>query len=458
MIGNWTFLKGGPRQGRFLRYAMVLMMGWVVIGILAAAFFFLTPKTYSSGFTIILPGAGSGSSINLDSLGQATSNTASPFGSQSLSPTESYKKLLQSYRLRGSVSEIVGLPMSEVAAPKIKLANQTKLLYVSVSAASPDDAKQLADAWLTSFEQELAALRSEEQNLREIAYRETLTGFEQSVRDAQAKIIAFQTEHGLISVEQFRDLVGQTETLRIELERAQAELEVARSEVQRLSGILGISADQAVDILTLLSDSAFQSIIEAHSKATTRRSELSDMFGPNHPDVIAATNELSGLNKGLFDRGRLLIGFEGFATLDRAYYTSTGGRSELIASLVEATVRLAGIQKRRDATRGQLENTQLRVEDLATPASELDGLLRDHQVAETVFASALARIDTNRTDVFASYPLTQTVEAPSRPKSPATPSKKFIALGTIAGMLFYAIGLALLWIRLPIIRALLKTI
>lgn len=458
MIGNWTFLKGGPRQGRLLRYLFVLTIGWVGILALAAAFFFLTPKTYSSGFTLILPGAGSSASVNLDSLGQATSNTASPFGSQSLSPTENYKKLLQSYRLRGKVASILDLPLSEVSAPSIKLANQTKLMYVSVKADSPEASKDLADAWLMSFEVELDALRDEEQDLREMAYRETLAGFEDSVRETQSKIISFQTEHGLISVEQFSDLVGQTETLRIELERAQADMDVAGSEVMRLSRILGISADEAMDILTLVSDSAFQSLIEAHSSATTTRSELADMFGPNHPDVISATQELSGLNKGLFDRGRLLIGFEDFASLDRAYYTSKGERSSLIAKLVEAAVSLAGVQKRRDAMREQLKNTQLRVEELAVPATELDGLLRDHQVAETVFASALARIDTNRTDVFASYPLTQTVEVPALPGSPSTPSKKFIALGTIAGMLFYAIGLALLWIRLPIIRALLKTL
>ena len=458
MTRGWTFLRGGPTQGRFLRYGLVLMAGWILIAVLAAAFFFLTPKSYTSGFTLILPGAGSGTSVNLDSLGQATSNTTSPFGSQSLSPTENYKKLLQSYRLRGKVAEQVGLPMAEVSAPSIKLANQTKLMYVSVSAASPQAAKDLADAWLLSFEQELAALRSEEQTLREMAYRDTLAGFEETVRETQSKIIAFQSQHSLISVEQFQELVGQTETLRIELDRSQAELEVARSEVMRLSGILGISAEQAIDILTLLSDSAFQAIVEAHSEATTNRSELKDMFGPNHPDVIAASTELSGLNKGMFDRGRLLIGFEAFATLDRGFYNSTDERSDLIAKLVEAAVNLAGLQKRRDTMQQQLQTTQARVEDLAVPATELDGLLRDHQVAETVFASALARIDTNRTDVFASYPLTQTVETPGLPEAPANPSKKFIALGTIAGMLFYAIGLALLWIRLPIIRALLKTL
>ena len=458
MTRAWSFLKGGPAQGRVLRYGIVLGLGCIAIAVLGAAFLFLTPKSYSSGFTLILPGAGSGASVNLDSLGQATSNTTSPFGSQSLSPTENYKKLLQSYRLRGKVAEAVNQPMAEISAPRIKLANQTKLIYVSVAAPSRDAAKQLADAWLLSFEQEIASLRSEEQSLREAAYRDTLAGFEAAVRETQTKIIAFQSEYNLISVEQFRDLVGQTESLRIELERAQAELEVAKSEVLRLSGILGVSADQAVDILTLLSDTAFQSILESQSKVLTTRSELDDMYGPNHPDVIAAEKELSGLTKGLNDRGRLLIGLESYSTLDRGYFASIGERSELIARLVEAAVKLAGLKKRRDAMRTQLATTQARVDELAVPATELDGLMRDHQVAETVFASALARIDTNRTDVFASYPLTQTVEVPAVPDSPNSPSKKFVALGMLAGMLFYAIGLALLWIRLPLIRALLKTI
>ena len=104
MSQRWTFLNGGPSRGRFLRYAMVLVAGWIVIGALALAFLTLSPKSYRSGFTLILPGAGSGVSVNLDSLGQATSNTASPFGSQSLRPTENYKRLLQSFRLRGHVA------------------------------------------------------------------------------------------------------------------------------------------------------------------------------------------------------------------------------------------------------------------------------------------------------------------------------------------------------------------
>ena len=210
--------------------------------------------------------------------------------------------------------------------------------------------------------------------------------------------------------------------------------------------------------MTLLSDGTFQSLVDARSDAETRRAELSNMLGPNHPDMMAASEESAGVRSALTERGIALLGFEGFASLDEVYCTSSDGRSALISSLVEASVKLSGARQRRRSVAEQLQRTQERVARLSVPATELDALLRDHQIAETVFASALARMDTSRTDFFVSYPLTQTVEAPALPREPATPSRKFIALGAFAGLFLFAIGLALLWIRLPVIRVLLKTL
>lgn len=455
---SWSFMTGGPEQGRTLRYVAVLLMGWVVILSLAAAAYFLTPRTYDSGFTLILPGAGSQASVNLESLGQTTSSSPSPFGGSSLSPTENYKRLFQSYRLRGEVAERMGLTMAEVAPPKIKLANQTKLMYLSVRSADPVTAKRLAETWLEAFEDELHQLRKEEQTLREQAYLRTLEGFEAEVEKARARIIAFQSEYGLISIEQFQELVALTDLLRQDLERADTEMRIAQSEIGRLTELLDLSPEQAADVMTLLSDGTFQSLVDARSDAETRRAELSNMLGPNHPDMMAASEESAGVRSALTERGIALLGFEGFVSLDEVYYTSSDGRSALISSLVEASVKLSGARQRRRSVAEQLQRTQERVARLSVPATELDALLRDHQIAETVFASALARMDTSRTDFFASYPLTQTVEAPALPSEPATPSRKFIALGAFAGLFLFAIGLALLWIRLPVIRVLLKTL
>ena len=38
MTMKWSFLRGGPRAGRLLRYAAVLCMGWAVILALAVAY------------------------------------------------------------------------------------------------------------------------------------------------------------------------------------------------------------------------------------------------------------------------------------------------------------------------------------------------------------------------------------------------------------------------------------
>jgi uncharacterized protein involved in exopolysaccharide biosynthesis len=455
---NWSFLRGGPAAGRFLRYLAVLAIGWSVILALADAVYVFTPRAYESGFTLILPGAGQSTSVNLDSLGQASSNASSPFGDHTLSPTENYKRIFQSYRLRGMVAERMGQTIAETPAPSIRLANQTNLIFVSVRSDSPGRAKLLAETWHAVFKQEVATLREEEQDLRRQAYETAIAGFEQAVEEARARIIAFQSEYGLTSTNQFQDIVSQTELLRLEISQASTEASVAESEITRLSSILELGPEEAADILSLLSDPSFQSIATARAEANALQAELSQMYGENHPEMLNAIEQQSGLHRGLAVRGQSLLGVERFHAVAEEYYTSDDERTQLISSLVRASAKLSGARKRHEVLSDQLTEMQTRVASLAGPATELDALMRDHQVAETVFASALAQLDANRTDTFASYPLTQTIEVPGLPESPATPSKKFLALGTFAVMFLFAIGLALLWIRLPIIRALLKTL
>ena len=62
-------VRGGTAGGRNRRYVRAGIAGTVVIWILAVAYLALTPKTYTSSFTFVLPGAGAGSSVNLDNLG-----------------------------------------------------------------------------------------------------------------------------------------------------------------------------------------------------------------------------------------------------------------------------------------------------------------------------------------------------------------------------------------------------
>ena len=94
---------------------------------------------------------------------------------------------------------------------------------------------------------------------------------------------------------------------------------------------------------------------------------------------------------------------------------------------------------------------------LAKDASHLDDLKRDVQVAEAVFSSALARIGTTKSDIFASYPMVQTLEAPEVPDRPSSPSPLLAVGGGMMASLAFTFSLVLIWLRTALLRRLLKS-
>ena len=92
-----------------------------------------------------------------------------------------------------------------------------------------------------------------------------------------------------------------------------------------------------------------------------------------------------------------------------------------------------------------------RVRTLSDAAAKLDALQREYKVAEAVFASALARINTAKSDIFASYPMVQVVSSPSIDHVPTSPNIKIAIAGGVAGSAFALFSLLLAWIRQPIL-------
>ena len=80
---SWRIVDWASRA-HWRRY----LLGWIFsiagIGGMTAAYITLTPKAYTSEWTLILPGAGAGANVNVSSIGQTSSIIASPFGQSSL--------------------------------------------------------------------------------------------------------------------------------------------------------------------------------------------------------------------------------------------------------------------------------------------------------------------------------------------------------------------------------------
>lgn len=118
---------------------------------------------------------------------------------------------------------------------------------------------------------------------------------------------------------------------------------------------------------------------------------------------------------------------------------------------MNATAKRDGLAAELAALEASLVQREADVQRLMAPAAALDDLNRDYQVAEAVFTSALARTDTTKADVYASYPLVQVLEDASLPDRPSSPKKLIAIAAGIAATLCLIVAVTLAWVRRPLI-------
>ena len=238
-----------------------------------------------------------------------------------------------------------------------------------------------------------------------------------------------------------------------EKERAQRTLLRGKAaQSRRFSSILGTGVKRANTALRLRSDPVFQELASKYSKLEVSTQEKSASLGDNHSELQGVRAERDNLRSALLNRGKEITGLSNNAILKNIDITIAGGRSNLMQGMAVAESERSGLGASLNEIRRDIGRLSANRENLVVKASQLADLIRDHRVAEAVFSSALARLDTNKQDPFASYPLVQVLEAPSLPNAPSSPSRILAIAGAIAATLFLIIGLALLWLRQRIIR------
>lgn len=443
--------------GRLPRYGLSVLL--VLIGIWApiGAYLKLAPLRFSSEVSLILPGAGASSSINLSDIGQASSSANSAYSSSTLSPTVTYRNLLESARVLERAAAALGEPVSALGKPRIKLLDQTSLIHVQMNGASPDAAQARAEAVLDAFLVELDKLRSDEITRRERSTTDVVDAYKQKVDEARAQIAALQAASGLNSQEQYASIIAGNETLKARIAEAEATLNERDRLSATLSATLGISSRAAAMALKLRADPEYATLAGALAKETASRAEAGDQYGPNHPKIVGANNRIAGLRQKMTERGMALTGLSVDQLEREIDMSSDGERAGLLARLVTLLAETDGLRAELATFRQTLAAGEARVRALAGAARDLDGLERDYKVAEAVFASALARINTSKADLFASYPMVQIAGPPSLALTPSSPNVLIAVAAGVAATLFALVGLALAWIRRPVINRLLKT-
>ena len=448
--------KGLPSTGRYKRYLVSIAPMLGVIWLSTAAYLVLVPKSYKSEFTLILPGSGMGSSLNVESIGQAQSSASSAFSSSTLSPTENYKQLLTADITLRAAARLAHENEDSFPSPTIKLIDQTNLINVSLSAHDPKQAKRMADALQAAFLAQLDDLRQDEAAKREVSDSKRLIELNDKVRAAQRKLIAFQAQHGLATLDQFNSRIAAVDGLRDKEREMRVQMHQLSGTAGRLSGSLRSSPRAADTAMRLRGDPVFQQLAERYAASNADASQKAGTLGPQHSTMAQANSERSELRDALIRRGRELTGLGAAAITSSVDLQLADGRSNLMQAMTVNDAQAAGAGAALAQIRSDLARAQSQSPQLIARASQLADLQRDHSIAEAVFSSALARLDTNKQDPFASYPLVQTLAAPSLPKAPSSPSLVIALAGAVAATLLTVLAFGMLWLRQPILDKLLR--
>jgi uncharacterized protein involved in exopolysaccharide biosynthesis len=446
---------GLARPFRLRRYIRAFLAPFAAIWLVAMAYALLAPEYYTSRFILILPGSGAGGTIAVDDIGQAQASVASAFASATLSPTENYKRLLMADLILRRAAQRSRDPDVRLPNPHVKLIDQTNLIEVEINGPTARRANLRASALRAAFLEQLGRLRRDEAAKREASDTAHLADLARKVRTSQQRLFDFQSRHGLVSMDQFASRMTFLDTLAEKEREARTVVQRQSAESSRFTAALGAATPMANATLRLRSDPLFQKLAEQYAAATADSERKAATLGPAHRGRAQVTRERDTLRAAIVRRGRELTGLGEAPLLRAADMTVSDGRSSLMAGMIARDVEAAGAKAALTEIRADLARQKAASTALVEQASTLADLTREHRIAEAVFSSALARLDINKQDPFASYPLVQTLEEPSLPLEPSGPSLLLSLIAAVAANIVLLVALVLLWLRQPIIRKIL---
>lgn len=441
--------------GRFPRYLAFALLGGALIWAPITGYLRTAPLSFKSSTSLILPGSGASASMNLNGIGQASSYANSAFSSNSVSPTETYKRLIGADRILEAASQSMGLSRREFGKPRISLVDQTSLIHLEITGASAEDAQARGDALLAAFFAELDALRTDEQTTREDSGLAAIADYRTSVAATRVDIAQLQQETGLISANQYDAIVESTRQLESRVLDLAATLDEETQSVAALETSLGIPADAAAATLKLYADAEFNALTEEVGIHAAALAEARSQFGEGHPKVQTARAAHGTATAAALRQAASVTGLDA-SQLENLDLAPAGARADLLAQLVRMEAERSGAARELATLSARLTGEQSRQQDLAAAAARLQDLQRDFSVAEAVFATAIARTQSTKSDVYASYPLVQVLENPSLPERASSPNRKLAIAAGGAATLMMLLGLLLGWMRSAVIGRLLN--
>ena len=436
---------------------LVYLAIWSITNILlwtaTVAYLILKSPIYKSEWAISLPTGSSSTNVNLPEIGNASSQSDSPFSNSDVSdPRENYKFLAQTKEVREAAASQLYIPIGKLAKPQISIVDNTTLMKFEIEGETPQKAHQQALALQNALEARLNQLREQEIEQQDWKLQTTLDSSKKQLEEAQQRLSEYKAIAPVSSREQMQSLSTNVEDLRRQKAETLAQLQQIDASFKELSDSLGLSVQEAADVFVLQSDSLFQEYLADYSQINAELVTLESKYLPANPALIAKQAEKNAALSALVQRGQSLLKksvsqvfLEQLSISSSS--SSNSNRASLLQELISLQTQQKGTQNQARELEQQIENLENRLSSLSPQESTLANLQRNVQIAEAVFSSTMTKLDLSKSDIFASYPRIQMITKPSMSDEPSSPKSNFVLIGSSMGSFFLTTGLFSLWWR-----------
>jgi uncharacterized protein involved in exopolysaccharide biosynthesis len=439
-----------PPKRRRRRYLLTALIGHGVIWGLAIAVMLLWPRSYMVESSLIVPSSDPDARVDLKEVGQAYATPRATYDSKSLDPRVNYKEIMLSANVIDAAASAVGLLSSQYGEPRIKLIDQSSVMEITTSARSPELALAKAQAIHQIFQQRLTELRMDELTQREQAIERAVQASRNKLDGAQRDLLRFKVGAQIVTDKQLDEMALASTTLRRRRIELGQKLAHDRASVSSLSVQLSVPLKLAGWTLTLHADAVFLEHVRQLSTAAALLSEQSFKWDAAHPKVREATGQRDAAFKAMQNRAQSVLGQPVSAEDLRrmALVLQDRSREQLLREMVQMQASVSAGEAELAEIEQQWRRLSAELPQLAAQSAQLEELQRRVTFSEAVFTGAVGKTDVGNSNIFSSYPMVQTMVAPTRPERPSAPRATYVGAGAVAASVMLTVGLALAWLRL----------
>jgi uncharacterized protein involved in exopolysaccharide biosynthesis len=414
----------------WIHYLLLIIISNSVMWGVAFLYLNNAKSSYTSKFSLSLPGTISYTNINLPERGTASSQPVSPYENSIQDPRENYKIIIESSVVQKAAAAKANMSLKEFGKARFKILDKTTAMNLELTGNNPKQAQAKSWAFYQAFQERLNILRRKESAQKEDKIQTSLRDSQRKLELAQKQFFDYRNRSGLVTDTQLEELATNLEKLRKERDEAAVKQQQSGARLRELSSNFKISTPEATKSFILQSDQIFRQHLKNYSEATSNLVLLQSKFLPSHPIVIEAQSKQNLAKSALLSRSQSLLGY----AIDQQTLSKLSGDGSAQESFVQGIVTAGVDQQESKATIQELDNqiTQLetRLQTMAKHKSTLEALKREMQIAEAVYSSSLASLDVNKSNFYGSYPEIQLLTEPSLPEEPSSPQRKFVLIGT----------------------------